>query len=595
MSIGQVDFQMNNKFFSGIRGKFLLYFTIGMVITVIAVSLVSYLTINDVLDRINDRTMQAEFSQITSGTEKLFGDIEQIIETSHLNRDMARMLLNYKNLSIPDLTYTINSYAKIVSSLTGSYSYINSVYIFINDEHILALSTNSIRQINYEIDYPSKKVLNAIAESSRGYVIKGGVNTADFPLLSKNTVSTPLIMVIKNMYIGSSRITILMNIYENELFSLYSGLVKNLSRKIRIITQDGMIVSSADKSEIGAQYKFFDKISVISPNSYTVDDEKQLRINWKNITNYDLIVVSEILSAEYMRDLESIEKRIVTVFLCGMGITCILFFIWVWHTLEPINKLMVSMQYAGKGDYSMRLAVTGRDELSLIANQYNTMLTDLQQLTDNKTKIEAELREKELKALRNQINPHFLYNTLNTVKCIAGINGDMKVSRCITLLGGIIEPLYKNDTPIWTLQEELNNVKIYLDIMNVRYCNEISYEKDVPEELENLFVMRFIIQPLVENAISHGFSTRSYKGAIRLSARMQVELLIYVEDNGTGMTDTQIVEYNEALNKCTDTGGIGMMNVNRRLRLRYGDDYGITLSRSGKGGLCVVVKLPINA
>jgi two-component system sensor histidine kinase YesM len=96
------------------------------------------------------------------------------------------------------------------------------------------------------------------------------------------------------------------------------------------------------------------------------------------------------------------------------------------------------------------------------------------------------------------------------------------------------------------------------------------------------------------NAISHGFSTRSYKGAIRLSARMQGELFIHVEDNGTGMTDTQIVEYNEALNKCTDTGGIGMMNVNRRLRLRYGDDYGITLSRSGKGGLCVVVKLPVN-
>ncbi len=584
---------MNNKFFSSIRGRFLLYFVVGMIVTIIAVSFFSYSTINNVFDRINYRTMSLELNQIISKTEKLIEDTERLIDTNLLiNREEARMLLKIDSLSVPQLTHVINHYSNTVSALAGNYSFIDSVYIFTNDEPLLALSRNRASRIRYEMDYPTFEVRHFLIENSGDYAIKGGVDTDDFPTHRKNTEKRSLIMIARSMYIGDGKITFLMNIYESELFSYYSELVKDSSRKIHIITQDGIVISSPDKSEIGSYYNFYSNILDVSQDSYFVDKETQLRINWAN-TDIGLMIVSETSADEYLKDLMSIVKRVIIVFTGGMGITCILFFVWILHTLRPINKLIESMEFAGKGDYGKRLSITGNNELSLMANHYNMMLINMQKFTEDKQQKEAEIRDKELKSLRNQINPHFLYNTLNTIKCISGINGDTKVSHCISLLGSIIEPLYKIESPVWTLREELSNIKTYLDIMNIRYSNQITYVQDVPKDFEDLFIIRFILQPLIENAITHGFSDSSYKGTISLSVSIQDDLFIFVEDDGTGMSDEQIEKYNKDLNDCKDTGGIGMLNVSRRIRLRYGEEYGINLTHSNNGGLCVIVKLPV--
>ena len=222
------------------------------------------------------------------------------------------------------------------------------------------------------------------------------------------------------------------------------------------------------------------------------------------------------------------------------------------------------------------------------------MLTDLQKLTEHQKQSEIELRERELAVLRNEINPHFLFNTLNTIKCMADLDGNKDVSRCIMALGGIIAPLYKSEGSTWSLREEVKQVSKYLEIMNIRYGNGILYDHSISEEALNLQVMKFILQPIIENSIMHGFSDRSYQGSIKLTAKIcDHYLLLWVEDNGKGMTQEELVLFNESLRQGIETGGVGMMNVGRRIALRYGSEFGLKLLSSASGGLCTQIMLPI--
>ena len=176
---------------------------------------------------------------------------------------------------------------------------------------------------------------------------------------------------------------------------------------------------------------------------------------------------------------------------------------------------------------------------------------------------------------------------------MADLAGNEDIVRCIVALGGVIAPLYKVNSPTWTLREETKLLRKYLEIMNIRYGNGIILSEDIPDELLEQQVMKFILQPIVENSIMHGFADRAYTGSIILTAKvLEDNLYLTIDDDGMGMTVAEMDRFNASLKSGNETGGVGMMNVSRRIMLRYGVGYGLFLTHSKLGGLCSHIVLP---
>ena len=239
---------------------------------------------------------------------------------------------------------------------------------------------------------------------------------------------------------------------------------------------------------------------------------------------------------------------VLITFLAGLILLCAFFMLWMNRVLAPLGQLSAGMRRVGEtGAYDQVLPVPSRreDELTQLIRHFNRMLRDLQELTQRQKQTEEEKRRSELRALRNQINPHFLFNTLNNIKWMGLLSGSSQVAECITALGGIIQPMFRTDDPLCSLEEELQSVRLYLQIMNIRYENGIVYEEEVEEGLKARPVLRFILQPIFENAISHGFRERNHHGVICL------------------------------------------------LALHYGPPCGVQLFHNSGGGLCAVLTLPL--
>ena len=569
--------------FRGIRTKFLFTFLIGMIATLVVVFYVSYSSIDLVYMRINERTINAELNQISNGVDTLLSETETMLLAQIIGHDASIQLSRQSKLSIFDLTYAIQDLSAEVVEMTGRFDYIDSVYVYVNEQWFLGMSDRNTRQYRDEtVEWPSERVLKLLEAGDVMTEVAGNIKEEDFPL-ERDDIAYLM------MYRKSRGSVFCVNIKESALFEMYSGFMEDGVRSIRILDSEGVIVSAGDKSEIGTGFTILEGENLASRGTVNADGV---------VTNYmpierGLVVASSVPTSVYISELTELRNRLIFVFVFGMAITAVFFYYWIDQKLQPIKEIRLGMYRAGMGDYSGRLQVTGNDELSDLTVNYNTMLTNLQNLTERRKQVESELRERELAVLRNEINPHFLYNTLNTIKCMADLDGNQDVGRCIAALGGIIAPLYKENRPIWSLGEELTLVARYLEIMNIRYGNQIQYVEHISEELLERGIMRFILQPIIENSITHGFACRGYAGRIILKVEeVGRDLLITVEDDGAGMTDSELQKYNEYLKQGIETGGVGMMNVYRRIALRYGDGYGIVLTHSEYGGLCTKIRLP---
>lgn len=574
--------------FWGIRTKFLTVFIISVAITLLVAISVSYASIDSVYMRINERNTNAEFSQMAGEIDMLLTETENLLLSRIINNEAAGQVVRYRKLSVSDLSYAIQDLAEEVASITAFFDYIDSVYVYVADDWFLAMSNANTRRFHdADLDWPSERILELLSEADATMSIAGYVSDEDFPLV----MSEPAyLMLYKKAYHMNGKNYYCVNIKESALYDKYAGYVEDGVRFIRILDREGMIVSSADKSEIGTQFAPLE--GKVITESGMIDAEGVV-INYRPLEKYGLVIVSSIPTSVYTKDLTVIRNQLVLVFVVGMVISLGFFYYWIEQKLKPIRDLCQGMKIAGQGDYSKHLIVKGTDELAELTENYNTMLTDLQQLTDSRRQAEIELRERELAVLRNEINPHFLYNTLNTVKCMAELEGNGDIARCIVALGGIIAPLYKNRGATWTLKEELRLAEKYLEIMNIRYGNVIRFTENVPQELLDRQIMRFILQPMIENSITHGFAKRAYAGNIILTVEEKEEnLWITIDDDGSGMTDEELKRFNTSLQSGIETGGVGMMNVSRRIALRYGTQYGTLLLRSDYGGLCARMVLP---
>ncbi len=262
---------------------------------------------------------------------------------------------------------------------------------------------------------------------------------------------------------------------------------------------------------------------------------------------------------------------------------------------KPIGELKGLMEEAEQGKLDVRFESEYNDEISMLGRSFNSMIESINRLlklvyTEQKAK-----REAELKAFQAQIKPHFLYNTLDTINWMAMEYEADDIVEVIQSLTNLFRISLSKGNEIISLENEVLHVSSYLTIQKVRYEDQFDYEIVWDRMDKNLKVIKLIIQPIVENAIYHGIKGSQRTEFIRIHIEAEQDLVITVTDTGTGMSEEEVSYFNEVfggIREKKDTTGIGMINVNERIRMNYGEAYGLSVTSEEGVGTTVTIKHP---
>ena len=294
---------------------------------------------------------------------------------------------------------------------------------------------------------------------------------------------------------------------------------------------------------------------------------------------------------------EIIETILPLLLLLMIAVTGVIY----WYSKDfssRVELLVKKFRRAETGDLSVSEKISGTDEIAVLDQQFNRMLGKLDQLIKTSYVQKLENKEAQLKNLQLQINPHFLYNTLETISSIAAVKQVFVVCDICGKLGEIFRySLGKNYGELVPLEQEMTHIKNYMFIQKIRYGDRLQVFYNIDVYAAHVHIPRFILQPIVENAISHGLSNLTSVGTLEVSAfEKKDRLYIEIEDDGEGMVREKVAEITRFINTAKPVEGkknIGIRNVNQRIKLAYGEAYGITIRSAPYQGSRFTIQLPI--
>jgi len=269
----------------------------------------------------------------------------------------------------------------------------------------------------------------------------------------------------------------------------------------------------------------------------------------------------------------------------------VVFVVFLIRFTKPLRDMARSMGRLGEGHFDTRVRVRGEDEIAVLGRIYNNMIDRLQEMIARLREEQRRREEARFQALQAQINPHFLYNTLNSIKWMAMLSGAEHVSRMITKLGMLLQYAMKVEREVVTLEEELAHLEAYLDLQRIRFHDNVDVRVNVPEAFRSNVMIKFTLQPIVENAILHG---KRMPLRIDIGAEAAGDALeITVWNDGEAIPGDKIRELREQLSQNhARYSGIGIFNVHERIRMHFGPGYGIRMDSRPEEGTFVTIRLP---
>jgi two-component system, sensor histidine kinase YesM len=266
---------------------------------------------------------------------------------------------------------------------------------------------------------------------------------------------------------------------------------------------------------------------------------------------------------------------------------------------SPIRVLLQYIQQVEKGNMKVELEPLGNDEIGVLGFRFKNMIEKIDDLINREYKLELENKTNQLKVLQSQINPHFLYNALQSIGTIALKNKVPQIYTLVTHLSKIMRYGMNMEENMVPLLKEINYIKAYLLLQKERFGDQLEYSIQAEEEVLNVHVPKMILQPIIENYFKHGFESRDRVGKIEINCKKEGDFLtVHILDNGTGVSEARLKEIDTFLNeensnKDRPDSNIGLKNVHSRLRLNYDHLATLELSNQENGGFLIFIRLPI--
>lgn len=376
--------------------------------------------------------------------------------------------------------------------------------------------------------------------------------------------------------------------------SIFNDFGTEYSGTFYVTNTDGTILMCSDVSAVGSS--FYDL--GIDPEYYQdgnhyFKNEDGSRLIIQSLTkpkgNYRVIhIIQEDLLFSEVNLFQLKTTFISFLFLVIFIILTIIFARMITH---PLTDMCLSMQMVSDNDFSHKVQIRGNDEIAVVAQHYNTMIDEVQRLLSELQQSYYQREQLRYKALQNQINPHFILNTLNTIKLLVQMDSVENTTKIIVEFGKMLEHILNRSDEMIALNDELEYIKSYCILQKTRYGNNFNLVIDCSDDVRDFKVPCLILQPLVENAIIHGISEIQGRGKITISAfRKDSFVFIQIEDNGIGISEARIHEVLTS-SASSNVTGIGVSNVLERIKLVYGTDSGLSLTNKESGGTQILIFL----
>lgn len=328
-------------------------------------------------------------------------------------------------------------------------------------------------------------------------------------------------------------------------------------------------------------------------------------VTCQNVEQNDTRDYIQVVSVRAMSDILAEANQQTSESIC-LSMLCVILAVSIiavttWSFGKRIDCFREQMQKAAAGNFELEKKLGGNDEISELYDYLNTMILDIQRLLAGiyQEKIHAEQlktkqKDAEFMMLTSQINPHFLYNTLETIRMKARINKQYEIEELVKMLAKILRRNIQAGEKDVTIHSEVELVEYYLKIQQYRFRDKIQYQIEVEPEVEDYMILPLILQPIVENAIVHGLEKKEDAGHIFIEIRKQKEeVIVLVRDDGTGIEAGKLAEIQKELKNTRLKGEhIGICNVQHRIHLKYGNEYGVSIDSKEGDGTLVTVRLP---
>ncbi|NOW06630.1 cache domain-containing sensor histidine kinase [Clostridium beijerinckii] len=576
-----------------IRNKLILAYLIVVIITVSLVSI--YLTV-----RMNEIVVNKSITDAENNVNTMQYRLEEITKIATKVSDMIYMdnkltsLLTQKYSNSVEFINAYNNY-QVVENYLKYYRELSNITIY--SENDTLLSTASILKVDNEIRGEKWYV-----EAIEG---KGKISWK----LTKDEISdSEHLSLIRSIYDNSGKMIGVLVIDINN----YSLKAIMDSDSNSIVAIDGHTILLKENYDLGQELsaeivkqlsennKLVTKTSFEGEESYLIMNSFKIEKSLRN--NLQVLVLLPSLKITEQTNNVILNSLIVAL---GAVIGSLIIIIYFSKGISSrINSLRREMHRVVNGDFYIREEIYGVDEIGQLYQDLKFMIESIRNLINQvyiqeiqEEKLKASQKEAEFKMLSSQINPHFLYNTLETIRMKAFCKGDKEIADIVKKLGKIMRRnLEVSGRPV-TLKSELGLISNYLEIQSMRFEGMVNYELIIDDEvsIKEYMILPLLLQPVVENAFVHGLEERKEKGTILIRLYNEGrQLIIQVEDNGIGIEEEKLKMLNETLNKVEDESkSIGMRNVNKRIKIHYGNEYGVKIESEFKVGTSVKIYLPM--
>ena len=294
---------------------------------------------------------------------------------------------------------------------------------------------------------------------------------------------------------------------------------------------------------------------------------------------------------------EKLVRIAVVLFIVVMAIAGVFAILITRSITRPVRKLCDAAEEIGRGHFDTRIDIASRNELAIMGESFNRMAQQITVLIGDIKEEQVYNRNMEQRLLQAQINPHFLYNTLDNILWLSEAGRKEDVQALVMSLSQFFRTTLSGGRDIIPLREEISHVEAYLQIQKFRYRDILSYGIEVPEDVMEVPIIKMTLQPLVENALYHGIKNKRGMGMLRIRALRQEEsVLIQVSDNGIGMKEEDLEAVRDLISGKAQPGpdntGFGIANAAERLRLNFGESASIKIDSTYGEGTCVTVTIP---
>lgn len=522
-----------------------------------------------------DRT-EEQLERTTSDLQQTLSLITSEIAQTDLSNEAIASVLKTYNYSLYPLTQSIYFIDPIGSVITARDNIIvpPDIAMYIKNQ------TDS-KSINYIGPYysPSKGLISTVTSNvNKGAEIRG----------------------ILAIDINSEK--------TNELF-LESNIDKEIStlvfnKELRPILSDVKLRGSFQQQEYAELFPALQELvqTAISETKIVKihNDEYIVRISTPDLFNLKLL---HFVNKE--RFLSQVEKFKNYTFWFAIVFTVIVFILSLYLARsidQPIQKLIIQMNRIKNGNLHIRIRLKRQDEFLSLADSFNEMLDRIETLVDEKVLIEKAKKKFELKALRSQINPHFLYNTLNSINALVDLNRTDEIPKVLNALVRLFQYTMDHGLEFTELQSELDGLEQYVYLQQIRYQHKFQVSYSFDEELMTYKVLKLSLQPIVENAIFHGIKGKKKgEGLLHIGGHFEhgiSSIVLFVEDNGTGIPPERLAQLlldhtgEPSSTRLKGFNSIGLRNVHERYLLHYGKEYGLTISSQEGSGTRVELRMP---